>query len=437
MANKYLTTMKQYDGTNYTTLYPKVKSNGVLLDKTAQGYMNLSSGATLNDALQSIKYGGATYQVGDVLITARTDLGDKWLLCNGALVSATEYTDLVPLLPNSIGSPVVSTSSTTADVTFANIGKKGEIILGTDYKNAGSIQYPFNTNPTFTSVSGFRARPSYSASDNNYYSGSFSSFDGTTASYPYLYGSSLNSLVNSANSYPGYPCATFNIDGDIYIVYLWRKSGCKPEIYKVNADKTLTLVGTFSRTADWYSLNMYWVKMVKFNNVLTICFPLYDYTIGAYFSQQSGSTFTAINCANYVDAFAVNGAIALSSQRVSVTTGTSSLMWSKDLSTWTEVSSIPAATKMTVCATPNGFLCTVYDGTNTSVYQAATTDVDMWNKVTTIQDKIVETIVEGSTNRVYFVGVRGKIYTSSITGNIVLPTYSPADGLYAYIKAKK
>lgn len=437
MANKYLTTLKQYDGTDYAILYPKVKSNGVLLDKTAQWYMSLSTGSTLNDALQSIKYDDAAYKVGDILITARTNLGDKWLLCNGASVSATEYADLATLLPNSVGSPIASTSSTTSDVTFANIGKEGEIILGTDYKNAGSIQYPFNVSPTFTSVSGFRARPSYGATDGNYYSGNAPSLDGTTASYSYLYGSSLDSLSNSVNTYAGYPCATFNIDGDIYIIYQWRKSGGKPVIYKVNTDKTLTLVGTFAKTAEWSSTNMYWLKMVKFNNALTICFPLYEYSIGAYFSQQSGASFNAINCVNYVDAFVVNGTIALSSQRSSMTTGASNLMWSTNLSTWTSIVSVPAATKMTLGAIPNGFLCTAYDGTNTSVYQANMTDISTWNKVITISDKIVETIVEESTNRVYFVGVRGKIYTSSITGNIILPTYSPADGLYAYIKAKK
>ena len=36
----------------------------------------------------------APYQIGDTLTTARTDLGDNWLLCNGAFVSKTEYPNL-------------------------------------------------------------------------------------------------------------------------------------------------------------------------------------------------------------------------------------------------------------------------------------------------------------------------------------------------------
>lgn len=38
-------------------------------------------------------------EIGDIKITARTDLGDKWLLCNGAEVSAQDYSELAELLP--------------------------------------------------------------------------------------------------------------------------------------------------------------------------------------------------------------------------------------------------------------------------------------------------------------------------------------------------
>lgn len=36
----------------------------------------------------------APYQIGDTLTTVRTDLGDSWLLCNGAIISKTEYPNL-------------------------------------------------------------------------------------------------------------------------------------------------------------------------------------------------------------------------------------------------------------------------------------------------------------------------------------------------------
>ena len=41
---------------------------------------------------------GADWQIGDYRQTVRTDLGKDWLLCDGSLIYATDYPDLVPLL---------------------------------------------------------------------------------------------------------------------------------------------------------------------------------------------------------------------------------------------------------------------------------------------------------------------------------------------------
>ena len=83
MAEKKNFTIENYNGTDYDTLYPETNSGQVLLDTTAQAATNLPSGKTLDDALQSISKNGGAFQVGDTLTTARTNLGDKWLLCNG------------------------------------------------------------------------------------------------------------------------------------------------------------------------------------------------------------------------------------------------------------------------------------------------------------------------------------------------------------------
>ena len=101
MAEKKNFTIENYNGTDYDTLYPETNSGQVLLDTTAQAATNLPSGKTLDDALHTITKDGGGFQVGDTLTTARTNLGDKWLLCNGQNVLASEYPNLATVLPYS------------------------------------------------------------------------------------------------------------------------------------------------------------------------------------------------------------------------------------------------------------------------------------------------------------------------------------------------
>ena len=101
MAEKKNFTIENYNGTDYDTLYPETNSGQVLLDTTAQAATNLPSGKTLDDALQHITKDGGGFQVGDTLTTARTNLGDKWLLCNGQNVLVNEYPNLATVLPHS------------------------------------------------------------------------------------------------------------------------------------------------------------------------------------------------------------------------------------------------------------------------------------------------------------------------------------------------
>lgn len=93
MANNYEITMKEYNGTDYDNLYPETTSGQVKLDAEAQNATNLASGTDMNDALQKITSDGV-YKVGDTLITARTNLGDKWLLQNGQTVNSVNYPEL-------------------------------------------------------------------------------------------------------------------------------------------------------------------------------------------------------------------------------------------------------------------------------------------------------------------------------------------------------
>lgn len=70
----------------------------LLQDSTAALY-GLGTDAVPDDVLKQIPK-TVGFLVGDVRNTVRTDLGEKWLLCNGALVSRSEYPDLSELIPN-------------------------------------------------------------------------------------------------------------------------------------------------------------------------------------------------------------------------------------------------------------------------------------------------------------------------------------------------
>ena len=91
MAEKKNFTIENYNGTDYDTLYPETNSGQVLLDIDAQSSTSLSTGTTLDDALRHIFQNDGIFHIGDTLTTARTNLGDRWLLCNGAMVNSADY----------------------------------------------------------------------------------------------------------------------------------------------------------------------------------------------------------------------------------------------------------------------------------------------------------------------------------------------------------
>ena len=105
MAEKKNFTIENYNGTDYDTLYPETNSGQVLLDSNAQTSTTLPSGSTLDDALAilgNVNQFDNRYKVGDTMITARTNLGDKWLLCNGEAIIPNVYPELVQLLPSGL-----------------------------------------------------------------------------------------------------------------------------------------------------------------------------------------------------------------------------------------------------------------------------------------------------------------------------------------------
>ena len=118
MAEKKNFTIENYNGTDYDTLYPETNSGQVLLDIDARVTTGLASGSTLDDALQSVVKDGGAFQVGDTLTTARTNLGDKWLLCNGTQITQADYPALVGLLGVKPFNWASKGTSTTANIDY-------------------------------------------------------------------------------------------------------------------------------------------------------------------------------------------------------------------------------------------------------------------------------------------------------------------------------
>ena len=95
MASKKNITMKQYNGTDYDTLYPKTNDGQVLLTDSSKELLGITKeNASVSDALSDMKLYGAGYAVGDTLTTVRPSISDSWLLCNGSAFDGNTYPEL-------------------------------------------------------------------------------------------------------------------------------------------------------------------------------------------------------------------------------------------------------------------------------------------------------------------------------------------------------
>ena len=153
MAEKKNFTIENYNGTDYDTLYPETISGQVLLDIDAQSSTSLSTGATLDDTLRHIFKNDGIFHIGDTLTTARTNLGNRWLLCNGATVNSADY----PVLSQFFSSvtlnyskvaeyvpstAVYSTQTKSFDVMYDESTGKYGILMHAAYKiNAGTQRH--------------------------------------------------------------------------------------------------------------------------------------------------------------------------------------------------------------------------------------------------------------------------------------------------------
>lgn len=196
LANQILELKEQFD-----TLAREKKIYSELEDSTGDDTIDDSTGNPIlgttsmySDDGQHEMIPGATtsgdpYKVGDVLTTARTDLGAKWLLCNGDTLDRDLYPELATLFPYSgditgewtakgIGE-LVSASGSTDNPTIADMIYVNGIYILCGYTVGNSKNVPFvatasSLNETFTiyhltDESSIDLRAEYISYENGYY----------------------------------------------------------------------------------------------------------------------------------------------------------------------------------------------------------------------------------------------------------------------------
>lgn len=164
MASNKNITMRQYNGVDYDTLYPKTIVSQVVGAVGSSGLVYQDSSKTLTQDGENVTNKVASlmsdyeYKVGDIKVTARTDLGDEWVLCNGG-TPQEGYIELSKLMvpialsssPNSSqfalgsgaikfvepdGTPyVLAASATNVAMLYTLSGEAATSILATGYSS--------------------------------------------------------------------------------------------------------------------------------------------------------------------------------------------------------------------------------------------------------------------------------------------------------------
>ena len=436
MAEKKNFIIENYNGTDYDTLYPETNSGQVLLDSSGQNILHLSSGSTVNDGFNSIAYGGGGFTIGDVIITARNNMGDNWLLCNGAIVDGNQY----PILKNLL-KPAPSVSTGKA-IGIANAiykpGKSGEIIYKTDSR-VGIQSHNFNTDIDSIEASSVEESLAfaYVPTKNSYARATYVHQSSSGNSTKVYSGSSLSSMSTSTTINSGSVVGIYPIDDKIfYLVYEFGSS--KHQEVTLVSDVTDSFPSASSRRL---SINLAPRDLNSPNNLVKVGNNKYLELVGIkrptggynsivqFFTHTSGSEFTYIfEKTGAWDMTESDGTVAIFGSKTN-----STYYLVKEDSTSDNIASISLPSS-NVFGNSYGFF---YVGTDNKLYQSVD-HASTWNVLMNNVDvgdvcSIVENPQDG---KVYIIGTTSTIILTFNSSSVLLPTYSPATGLYAYIRAK-
>lgn len=437
MAEKKNITIKEYNGTDYDTLYPETNSGQVLLDSSGQSILHLSSGSTVNDGFNSIAYGGGGFAIGDVIVTARNNMGDNWLLCNGATIDGERYPELTNLLKPA---PKVTTGKA---IGVANAiykpGTSGEIIYRTG-PNVGIQSYNFKTDTESIEASSVRNSFAfaYIPTKNSYARATYEYQTSRGNDTSVYFGSSLSNMSTSTIINSGSVVGIYPIDNKIfYLVYEYSSAVSSKEITLVSdvtdsfpsrSSRNLGIAlepGNFNSPNNLVKVgNNKYLELVGLKNNI----GQYD-SIVQFFTHTSGNAFTSI--------FTKTGA-----WDVTESDGTVAIFGSKQRNKYYLVKEDSTSNNIASISLPSsnifgnsyGFF---YVGTDNKLYQSVD-HASTWNVLLNNVDvgDVCSIVENPQDDKVYIIGTTSTIILKFNVLSLLLPTYSPATGLYAYIRAK-
>lgn len=431
MAEKKNFIIENYNGTDYDTLYPETISGQVLLDAQAQHILNLPSGDTLNNAFNCIAYGGGSYVIGDVLVTARNNLGDNWLLCNGEIVDGSKYPVLKNLLKSAPHVGTFKSIGASAD-TLYRPGKAGEILWKDTFQDSPINSYDFYTSLSSQSSNVDTWSFFYVPSQNKYmYTTAVLQTSAGKNNNGY-YGNDLSSMSTSTTFERMTVSGGWEVDGDLfYVVHTFEK--VQP-----------CLVTSFPNTFNVMATGATMPKSmsIQYNNIVKLGgkYIMYaGYVNGGvinplcYIFNKSGPLLlgsAVVTSGKKNTFFACDGTVALLNYASSQFTKASPYIISENS---TEAVPITLPTQGRVFGSSHGFF--YLDGTK--LYQSVD-HANTWNVL--INDLDVGTLYDMLENpqdhKVYIIGSAATKILNFDSADVLLPTYSPATGLHAYIKAK-
>lgn len=427
MAEKKNFIIENYNGTDYDTLYPETISGQVLLDTQAQHILNLPSGDTLNNAFNHIAYGGGSYVIGDVLVTARNNLGDNWLLCNGAIVDGSQYPVLKNLLKSAPHVGTFQSIGASADTSYRP-GKAGEIL----WKDT-QMDSPINSYDFYTSLSSQSSNVNtwsffYVPSQNKYMYTTIENQPSTGRNSNGYYGNDLSSMLTSTT----FECMTIDggweVDGDLfYIVTTFEH--IQPSLV-TSFPNTFTIDRKGGKTISAASFDPYYKNKVAKLGTKYIMHAGQDRFVCYLFDKSGTATGTTVVSKGGNTFFACDGTVALLNYKPDLYTPVGSYIITEDS---TEASPITLPTQGRVFGSSHGFF--YLDGTK--LYQSVD-HANTWNVLINYLDvgTLYDMLENPQDHKVYIIGSAATKILSFDSANVLLPTYSPATGLHAYIKAK-
>lgn len=432
MAEKKNFIIENYNGTDYDTLYPETNSGQVLLDAQAQRILNLPSGDTLNNAFNYIAYGGGSYVIGDVLVTARNNLGDNWLLCNGATVDGSKYPVLKNLLKSAPHVGTFKSIGAGAD-TLYRPGKAGEILWKDTFQDSPINSYDFYTSLSSQSSNVDTLTFFYVPSQEKYMYTTIKQQSSQGHDTNGYYGNDLSSMSTSTNFEHMTVSGGWEVDGDLfYVVQTFEKvQPCLvrsfPNTFNVNRGTGATIPNSlYTQCNNIVKLGGKYIMYAGYENGNVInprCYIFNKYGTGV-----SGSAVVTSGTKNTF--FACDGTVALLNYASSQFTDAKPYIITEN-STQPEPITLPTSER--IFGSSHGLF--YLDGTK--LYQSVD-HANTWNVL--INDLNVGTLYDilenPQDNKVYVIGSAATKILNFDSTNVLLPTYSPATGLRAYIKAK-